>query len=312
MGALVIAGINGFAGYYTVHAAHKKGHSIIGIGREDSVSPLIANIVDSYITCDLSDQNEVNKLDISHADVIINLAGYAKVGVNETDRDEYQRVNVSVHTNLAQRMLDTNSSARMISISSGAVYLPNQAMPLTEDSSVHTAESANIYAASKLAMEANLQTFIEKGLDIVIARPFNHAGPGQQPGFLIPDLAHKIIASDGSTPIITGNLLTKRDYTHAEDVAEAYIQLATSHLISSRIYNICSGRSVEGMQIFKMLKSALDKPNLKNEIDQSLMRSQDPLDLYGSYDLLKTDTSWQPTKNINQIIADFTDWLKTS
>ena len=66
------------------------------------------------------------------------------------------------------------------------------------------------------------------GLRIVLARPFNHLGPGQAPHFVVPSLARQRcrIASGGQPPVISvGDLSPVRDFTHVLDVVEAYLLL---------------------------------------------------------------------------------------
>ena len=57
-----------------------------------------------------------------------------------------------------------------------------------------------------------------------MARPFNHIGPGQNPGFLVPDVAQQIIACEKGrqSEIMVGNLDAKRDYTDVRDIVRAY------------------------------------------------------------------------------------------
>jgi GDP-4-dehydro-6-deoxy-D-mannose reductase len=308
---IIVAGINGFVGQYVAEALESAGHEVIGIGREPAVTAKLTDLVSSYVVCDLANADAVMQLQLPKATAIINLAGFAKVGVGENDRAVYETVNVGVHKNLAEYIKAKAPDLRMISVSSGAVYDPHQAMPLMETSKTVDVETAGVYPASKLKMETALEPYQQQGLGIIIARPFNHSGPGQQNGFLIPDLAQKIAATNDGDVVTCGNLETKRDYTHVRDVARAYTLLATSPDVKEPLYNICSGRSVAGTEIFTLLKDALGKPGIDFKIDPALKRPNDPAELFGSYDLLKRDTGWQPELGVKDIIADFAAWLST-
>ena len=312
MSTIAIAGINGFAGHHVANAAVNSGHNVIGISREQDISPMLRDIVMSYVSCDLADASAVGSLNILGYDSIINLAGFAKVGVSENERADYLRVNAAVHTNLANVLVFNGHNTRMISVSSGAVYSPAQAMPLTEQSKIVAPNAAGVYAASKLHMEEELQNYIIKGANIIIARPFNHSGPGQQPGFLIPDLALRIQSAQPESEILCGNLTTKRDYTHVDDVARAYVLLATAAKLSSRLYNICSGTSTKGTRVFELLTHNLNKSGVLCRVDPDLQRLNDPSELYGSFELLHDDKGWKPSKKIDQIIRDYATWLKDS
>ncbi len=89
-----------------------------------------------------------------------------------------------------------------------------------------------------------------RGFKCVVARPFNHIGPGQNPGFLVPDAAQQIIACEkgGQSEISVGNLDAKRDYTDVRDIVRAY-RLLLEKGKGGEIYNICSGKSVSGHDI---------------------------------------------------------------
>src|SRR5690606_25202467 len=125
-------------------------------------------------------------------DAVINLAGLAQVGASFGKEELYNRINVEVHTVLVKRLESLGSSARVVAIITGAVYDNHQAMPLNEGSTLTTVGAP--YTLSKIAMEQALQPFMDGGMDIVIVRPFNHVGPGQRGGFLVPDLSEQLLA----------------------------------------------------------------------------------------------------------------------
>jgi GDP-4-dehydro-6-deoxy-D-mannose reductase len=309
--SIIVAGINGFVGHHVVEALKRHGQDIIGLGREPEATADVMAAVQEYVVCDLADETAVAALDLAGVSSIINVAGFAKVGVSDTERDAYRTVNVNVHRHLAERIKREYPGLRMISVSSGAVYAPDQPMPLSEESRILGPDDAPVYAASKLYMEEALRPYQIAGLDIVITRPFNHSGPGQQPGFLIPDLARKLQDAPADKPVIPcGNLHTRRDYSHVSDVAEAYVRLATAPSLPNKLYNIASGRSVEGTEIFKLLAAALGKPDATFKVDPSLARADDPAELYGSSARLQADTGWQPARSIEDTVRDYAEWLK--
>ena len=69
-----------------------------------------------------------------------------------------------------------------------------------EGCSVHFEHSADMsnqgsYAASKAIQDALAISYAKSfSLPIVIARPFNHIGPGQKVGFVVADFAQMIVA----------------------------------------------------------------------------------------------------------------------
>lgn len=302
---ILVTGINGFVGKHLARELHSRGWFIIGIGREPKINSEVVNIVDKYLACDLTNRDDVSKLPIEDLDAVINLAGLAKQGESFKKPELYNHVNVAVLTILGRKMAEEHSRARMIAVSTGAVYDPQQPMPLVEDSKISLDSSP--YVMSKLQMEKAADELREQNLDCIIVRPFNHIGPGQESGFLVPDLYEKIQSAGSSgQPILVGNLDTKRDYTDVRDVVRAYADLAEQPDLTHTVYNVCSGYSISGRQVLELL---LDACNVKGEVevkvDPELIRPGDPEDLYGSYERLKAATGWVPKVALEKTIADF-------
>jgi GDP-4-dehydro-6-deoxy-D-mannose reductase len=105
--------------------------------------------------------------------------------------------------------------------------------------------------------------------------------------------------------IITGNIETRRDYTDVRDIVRAYGKLALTSTLNYGVYNLCSGKSVSGVEIFHSLKSAMGLNGIEYEIDQSLVRPSDILDIVGDSSRLKEETGWSPQIDIHQTVADF-------
>lgn len=303
---ILVAGINGFVGKHLTKELHKQAHSIIGCGLDDALDSSLRQLpIKYYGNTDLTNSESISKLPLSAIDAVINLAGLAQVGKSFGNKEAYERVNVEVHTKLIDELLKVNPSTRIVSVSTGAVYDNDQQMPLAEDSML--TQSGSPYAQSKILMEEAMAKLAEQGADIVIARPFNHIGPGQLPGFLLPDLANQLLKSD---EIEVGNLATERDYTDVRDVVKAYTLLATQPTLGHFIYNICSGTSIKGSVILDKLAISMKKPNYKVMIDKSKIRPNDPEKVIGDNSRIKADTGWHPTIPLEQTIDDFVKALK--
>lgn len=305
MDKIIVTGVNGFVGAHLVHELREQGYDVLGVGREAEINPAIQSELDGYIQCDLANYEEVGQLPLSQAKAVINLAGLAAVGPSFDQPDLYMKINTAVLDTVCKAAIEQSASnLRIISISSGAVYGSQQPMPLTEDSKLDPNSSP--YAASKIAMEELSLKYRAEGLDCVVARPFNHIGPGQMEGFLLPDLYKKIadLRADGGK-LLVGNLTTRRDYTDVRDVVKAYISLVTAETLNNGVYNVCSGRSLSGEEILALLLKELGHEDITPEVDPSLFRPSDAPELYGSNDRLHNDTGWQPVIPIEQTIRDF-------
>jgi GDP-4-dehydro-6-deoxy-D-mannose reductase len=305
MTRILVSGVNGFVGKHLVREINSRGYKAVGVGREENVHPQIESLLDNYYSADLINPDDVKKIPLENINAVISLAGLAQAGASFKDPEKYLKINVDVATVLAEEILKRKLPIRFVAISTGAVYDSNQAMPLTEKSVL--IRQGSPYAKSKILMEEALTRLKSQGLNCILVRPFNHIGPGQEPGFLVPDLYKKISkAHKGGGSIKVGDLNTKRDFTDVRDVVKAYVNLATTDNLDYDLYNVCSGKSLSGQQILSAILEAMH-PNKKIEIkqDPSLIRPNDPKDLYGSNQRISEVMSWQPKIDLAQTIADF-------
>jgi GDP-4-dehydro-6-deoxy-D-mannose reductase len=304
MQTILVTGVNGFVGKHLARELKQRGAKVLGLGRDSKADPSIEGLIENYFSCDLLNATEVGRLPLQSVDAIINLAGLAKIGESFNNPELYKQVNVGVLSVLGDELLKKNlHDVPVLAISTGAVYSSNQPMPITEEAKL--VEDGSPYALSKIMMERAAQKLNEQDLSCIIARPFNHIGPGQEEGFLVPDLYKKIKASqENGQPVRVGNLKTRRDYTDVRDVVRAYADLALAPHLGFDIYNICSGRSVAGEEILNMLLSKM-QADVSVEVDQSFFRQNDPANIYGSYERLKGEVGWQPKIPLKQTIGDF-------
>lgn len=290
---------------------HEHGYSVIGVGRQETAPVEIKDVLDQYIACDLTDQEATDKLPLENVGSIINLAGLANVGASFDNPEAYKRVNVQTLENICKSLLKKNlQDTRVLAISTGGVYNQNNPLPNSEESETFDLDVNNPYIVSKLLMERSAAEYRKQGIDCITVRPFNHIGPGQLPGFLIPDLAEQIqAAKDGDGTLLNKDLEKKRrDFTDVRDVARAYrllVEAAPSDL-HYEIYNVCSGHSVSAKYILDLLLKEMGAKNIEVMVDENhKKREVDPDDIYGDSSRLQHDTGWKPEIAIEQTIKDF-------
>lgn len=291
---VLITGINGFVGRHLNMEIKKNECSVIGIGRED-----LCDYVDTYLQSELTQQWPTGA---ENVDAVIHLAGLAAVGPSYDDPQTYINLNSAMVTNMCEFYLKQDKKPRIVIVSSGSIYDPSQPLPITEDGKVGLNSP---YSVSKILVENQAEYYRNRGLDCVVARPFNHIGPGQLPGFIVPDFYEKIANAEQNASITVGNISTKRDYTDVRDIVKAYRKLALANSLQHSVYNVCSGNSYSGEQIFELLCEALGRSDVSFEIDQSLVRPSDIPEIIGDASRLKTELNWQPEIAIEQTIQDF-------
>lgn len=305
MKTVIVTGANGFVGSHLAKELSENDFSVIGIGggtKKGNNSTFFAE----FKVLDLMDPEAVNTIDFTKVDSVIHLAGLAAPAPSFDKPMKYINTNIGIEVNLFEAALAQNAKPRFIVISSGTLYDPKSPMPFTESSNICPNSP---YAISKIGQEQTAQYYAIRGFECIVVRPFNHIGPGQNPGFIVPDLAKQIVEfeKDNSKAIKVGNLDAKRDYTDVRDIVRAY-RLLLDKGIPGETYNVCSGASTSGHEILAgLLEAANCKPSVvKND---AMNRPSDREELYGSLDKLSADTGWQPEIPLKTTLSDvITDW----
>lgn len=309
MPRVLVTGANGFVGKHLLEELFGSNIEVLAVG--GSQAPLPDKITSmEYITADLMNPNEVRQIDFTGVTGVIHLAGMAAVGPSFDSPLQYIQTNVGLEINLYEAALKQNAFPRFIIVSSGTLYDPKARQPLTEESPILPNSP---YAVSKFGQEQMAQYYVTRGFESIIVRPFNHIGPGQGPGFIVPDLAQQIVAAekDPQVKVMVGNLEAKRDYTDVRDIVKAY-RLLLEKGKSGETYNICSGNALSGQEILDgLLKASGASPTI--EEDPAKMRPSDTPVICGDYSKLKADTGWQPEIAFDQTLKDvIADWRSKS
>lgn len=301
---IVVTGVNGFVGEHLARHLQSSDFSVTGIGREEQPGSNVAPYLDKYQQTDLLNTSQVSMLHLKNAAAIIHLAGLASVADSFNKPELYKSGNAEMTENLLTTAKEQGFTGRVVAVSTGALYDPNQPMPLNEGS-VMTESSP--YVIGKIRAEAVIKQHKANGIDVVIARPFNHIGPGQGNGFLVADLYDQLLQAQetGSPNILVGNLATKRDYTDVRDIVAAYIKLATADSLVHDTYNIASGVSLSGFEILKYLQEAMKLELITPNIDQSRVRPTDAMDIIGDASRLKNELAWETLSSPEYAIKDF-------
>ncbi len=301
----IVTGANGFVGGHVVAELAARGCRVIAVGHQEKAEPGIAERIDEYLCCDVADRDQVRALPLAEVDAVINLAGLAAVGESFAQRELYLQVNAGVIDAICAVALERGlRELRVLAVSSGAVYEGGQDMPLTEESAVDPTSSP--YAESKLAMEERAAHYRRAGVDCIVVRPFNHIGPGQGLGFLVPDLLRSIEAARAAgEPMRVGNLTTRRDYTDVRDVAAAYVALAAAPSLEHDLYNVCGGRSRSGSEVLAIILRRMAATDLTQQTDPSRSRPSDNPDIIGDRTRITRAVGWKPTISLEQSIGDY-------
>lgn len=226
---VLLTGSSGFTGRYVTRCLHDAGCEVLGTSSRpggEGGSPFM----------DLRDVASVRKLiDTVRPDAVIHLAALAFVG--HGDPNDFYAVNLMGTRNLLEALAAAELPLKKVILSSSAnIYGNAQGGVLAEDT---PPAPANDYAVSKLAMEHMASLWNER-LPLLITRPFNYTGVGQEPRYLVPKIVSHF---QRRAPVIElGNLDVARDFSDVRAVASAYRGLLASPAVG-QIVNLCSGTS---------------------------------------------------------------------
>ncbi|MHC4376755.1 MAG: NAD-dependent epimerase/dehydratase family protein [Planctomycetota bacterium] len=228
---------------------------------------------------------------------VLHLAAVALPRAAERDPEHAERVNAQGTHALGRAAAAIG--ARLVFASTAQVY-GRRAGVL--DESLEPAP-ANAYGRSKWAAERALLQLASEGLDAVIARPFNHSGPGQKADYVLPAFAREIRrALESGEPARTGNLAPRRDFLHVDDVLEGY-RCLLQRAPAGWTANICSGIGTPISALFDGLAQRLGLPADQRVTDPLRVRSDDPPEITGDPSRLKS-LGWTPQRSLDDLLND--------
>jgi GDP-4-dehydro-6-deoxy-D-mannose reductase len=182
-------------------------------------------------------------------------------------------------------------------------------VPITEE---RTLLPVSPYGVSKASGDLlAYQYFKSYEVYAIRARGFNHTGPRQRTGFVIPDFASQIakIEKGLSPPILkVGNLSTKRDISDVRDVVRAYVSLMQKGK-AGEAYNVCSQQAHSIINLVKILLS-LSKKKIRVEVDEKRNRPAEIPILLGSNSKIRKATGWKPKIPIEKTLEDTLDFWR--
>ncbi|KQY55568.1 NAD-dependent epimerase/dehydratase family protein [Nocardioides sp. Root140] len=294
----LVTGVNGFVGPHLVRELRAHGYDVVGLSQEPGPRTELATDLADYLAVDLV----AGPPSLPDVDAVVHLAGLSAVGPSFEDPQGYITANTAMTTSLCAALQERGSRARVLVVSTGAVYDPAQSMPIDERGRT---TPTSPYVVSKLAVESIAAYYARRGLSTVVGRPFNHVGPGQGSGFLVPDLFTAVAhARDTGAAVPVGNLATSRDYTDVRDVAAAYRLLLEADVEPGSVFNVCSGRAVSGEILLKLVTELLGSPSVRVELDTDRVRPNDPPLVEGDPSALRRATGWTATRSLESTLAD--------
>lgn len=239
---------------------------------------------------------------------IFHLAGAPSVETSWVNAVPHLQINAMGTAHLIEAIREVGGTCRTLVVTSAQVYGSSDT-PLDENGPLLPQSP---YGLTKLAQDQlAAQAATADGLDVLIARPFNHIGPRQAPGFAVSSFARQIarIEQRLAPPIIrVGNLDTRRDVTDVRDVVDAYLRIMDRGR-AGRAYNVCSGRAWRIRDLLDELLRLSAVP-IAVETDQARLRPNDVAIVQGDATRIGRELGWQPRIQVEDTLRDTLDWWR--
>ena len=301
-GPILITGAAGFAGGHLIDRVLAEDRQVVGWYRPGTDASTLRDDIE-WRAVELLERDDVRRaLDEAKPTAVYHLAGAAHVAQSWQRTAETYEINVLATHHLLTALSLQKPHPRVLVSCSGTVYRP-QEHPLSEDDPIGPSSP---YAASKLAQEMlAIRVCHETAMPVIVARSFNHTGPGQDPSFVASGIARQIARIEAGCQeprLVLGNLDPRRDLSDVRDVVRAYLSLM-AHATPARPYNVCSGRA---LAIGALVETFLARAKTRIDVvqDPALLRRNDAPLLVGDPARIHAETGWQAEIPIERTVDD--------
>jgi GDP-4-dehydro-6-deoxy-D-mannose reductase len=306
----LITGAAGFAGQHLVRELLASGYQVVG-GTLDGTPPPsgVLNASETervrWVALDITcDEQLRSVLADTRPHRVFHLAAQSSVGFSFSDVLGTWTANATGTLRLLCTLAESADPPRLLFVSSSEVYgaVPEHEQPIGESRPL---APANPYGASKAAAEIVVrQMGATSGLHVVVARSFNHTGPGQSTRFSLPNWAEQLAAlSGGATePVLqVGNLEARRDLLDVRDVVRAY-RILIERGERGGVYNVCRGEAHRLRDVVEAMVE-VSASGARIQVDPERLRPVDTPLILGDPRRIRS-LGWTPEIELRQTLTD--------
>ncbi len=264
---VLITGINGFTGIYLEKFFIEKGFKVFG------------TVIDipkqkNHLQCDITQKDQVDHvIQTVKPHYVIHIAAISFVG--ESNASLIYDVNVIGTENILQSLVENDIKPKKVILASSATVYGNQGKEVLDESMCPA--PVNHYGCSKLAMEHMASNYFDT-FDIIITRPFNYTGVGQEGHFLIPKIVEHFKA--GEKTIELGNIHVAREFNDIHYVVDIYHKLLLSDA-KSTIVNLSSGTPIKLLNVIATMQEIAGY-TIEIKVNPAFVRQDEIKSLAGS------------------------------
>jgi GDP-4-dehydro-6-deoxy-D-mannose reductase len=235
---------------------------------------------------------------------VVHLAAESSVAASWGDASAAWTVNVVGTVNLLEAVQSEQPKARILFTSTGEVYGRAETLPTPESAPV---EPLSPYAATKAAAEIACGQVARRGVNVVVARAFNHEGPGRDERFAVGSWAAQVarLEEAGGGVLEVGDLSAERDISDVRDVCRAYT-LLLDESVEPGTYNVASGRSVAMRDVLAQIVS-FARCSIEVESRAERIRPAEIPRMLGDATRIRQATGWEPEIPLEQTLVETLD-----
>jgi UDP-glucose 4-epimerase len=309
----LITGGAGFIGSHLSDLLLGGGHDVhvlddLSTGRLENIEHLTAHPRFELSIASVAERGVFAKL-VGQVDVVVHLA--AAVGVRLIVESPVRAIETNVRC--SEIVLEQSDIVKkpVLIASTSEVYGKSAALPFREDGDLQlgpTSKARWAYACSKAIDEFLAMAYWrERDLPITVVRLFNTVGPRQTGsyGMVVPRLVGQALA--GEPLSVYGDGSQTRCFCHVADVVRALQALVADAHAWGNVFNVGSTSEIS---ILELARRVIE---LTGSTSQIAFTPYDEVYGPGFEDMYRRvpDTSkvraqigWQPTRSIDEIIAD--------
>lgn len=306
---VLITGATGFVGGRLTERLLEAGDVVVGLSTSGSWPRSLAYLnyharVEAFNIALAGPSACAELIKRKQPEVIYHLAAQPNPQASVDFPVETWNVNLGGTLNLFEGVRLSGLRPRIVSIGSGVSYgnPPADLIPVDENCPLRP---NNPYAASKAAADIlAIQHVLAYNADIVVARPFNHAGPRQSEKYVLGGLARQVAEVERGLKehVVVGNLDVVRDFTDVRDIVEGYYLLSKLGA-AGEIYNIGQGVGTRIQDALDFLISQASR-SIQVYVDPARLRAVDSPYLVANSAKFRRTTGWAPKFTIEQTLKD--------
>lgn len=293
-GRALVTGAAGFLGSAIVAALAAEGHDVLGVDRIAALQGIRSRI----LALPGADLEAV--LAEERPSLIVHAAGPASVGASIEDPAADFAGSVVVTASLLDAVRRTVPEARVVLLSSAAVYGNPASLPVGEDARL---APLSPYGFHKTVVESLGREYaVVYGLKTASLRIFSAYGAGLARQ-LLWDVCEK--ASVGGAVRLFGTGEETRDFIHVDDVASAVLAVAARAPMTGEAYNVASGTETSVREIASQLVAAVALGTPVEFTGEA--RAGDPLRWRADISRLRA-LGFVPARTLEDGLAEYAAW----